>query len=220
MSVLLDEYRRHAVEHGRQTIEGDVDATNLAYDHLQEAFNAIMRMGGGHHIFRFYDDADLWVQAWAAAHTLRIDHDRALRKLRELESAKIPHVTTDAKYIIQDWKIGKTVTQTTITPQPKKQSMTPALSSRTICFRQRRNTKFGAARHPSHSHSLAGFAERKGLLLASFQKPQIARSAGEADAVEIFADRHRVFAAGAEQLADLADRDSLAVRQPRGERRP
>jgi hypothetical protein len=107
MNTLLDAYQRHASDHGKHTLQGDAEATNAAYDHLRNTFVAIVKAGYGHELFRFYDETDPWVQLWAAAHTLEIDEARALAKLRERVNARIPHISTSAKYTIQGWKNGE-----------------------------------------------------------------------------------------------------------------
>ena len=43
---------------------------------------------------------------WAAAHTLEIDESKALEKLKQLESAKILHISFDAEYTIKEWIAG------------------------------------------------------------------------------------------------------------------
>jgi hypothetical protein len=103
MAVSLDDYRRYAVDHGKYTLQGDAEATNRGYDSLKRAFLELVDQGKARDLFRFYDDADPWVQAWAAAHTLEIHEARAIVKLHELVDAGIPHVSTDAKYTLQEW---------------------------------------------------------------------------------------------------------------------
>lgn len=107
MTSLLDEYRRHAVDHGVHTLEGDADANNESYGRLKCAFVALVNEGKRNELFHFYDDIDPWVQWWAAAHTLEIDEVRASTKLAQLEKSGIPHVSTGAKYTIQEWKNGQ-----------------------------------------------------------------------------------------------------------------
>jgi hypothetical protein len=107
MATLLDEYRRHAADHGAHMARGDADASNASYDRLQNAFLSLARKGNRDQLFVLYDDVDPFVQCWAAAHTLEIDEPRALQKLEQLEQAKIPHVSFDAKYTIQEWKSGE-----------------------------------------------------------------------------------------------------------------
>ncbi len=106
MTSLLDEYRRHAADYGAHVIEGDADASNESYDRVQRAFISLVNEGKGNELFRLYDDSDPSVQCWAAAHTLEIDEARALAKLEQLEKSGIPHISTDAKYTIQEWKNG------------------------------------------------------------------------------------------------------------------
>jgi len=103
---MLDEYRQHAADHGLHTRQGNADASNAAYDRLQRLLIALATQGMRHELFQLYDDMDPWVQGWAAAHTLEVDEARALAKLEALERAAIPHVGTDAKYTIQEWKSG------------------------------------------------------------------------------------------------------------------
>jgi hypothetical protein len=104
---MLQEYIRHASVHGNCTIEGDSEGANLAYGCLQQTFEQIVRSGEGDLLFGLYEDDDLWVQSWAAAHTLELNETRALAKLEQLVIARIPHVSTSAKYTIQGWKAGE-----------------------------------------------------------------------------------------------------------------
>ena len=104
---LLDKYRRHAVDHGLHTVEGDADAISDSYDRLQRVFISLVHEGTGNDLFHFYDDVDPCVPCWAAAHTLDIDGTRALAKLSQLEESGDPHVGMDAKYTIQEWMSGK-----------------------------------------------------------------------------------------------------------------
>ena len=73
MASLLDDYRRHAFDHGAHTLEGDADAINDSYDRVQRAFISLINEGKGGELFVLYDDSDPSVQCWAAAHTLEVD---------------------------------------------------------------------------------------------------------------------------------------------------
>lgn len=106
MTSTLDEYRRYAADHGAHSMEGDADATNAAHDRLQEAFLSLARGGKRRELFKLYDDPDLAVQCWAAAHTLEVDEARALAKLAEIEKAKESFSSMDAEYTIKEWKLG------------------------------------------------------------------------------------------------------------------
>ena len=106
MTLWLDEYRRHAANHGVHTMEGDAAKSNESYFRLQDAFIALVGEGKRNELFRLYDDVDPCVQVWAAAHTLEIDESRALAKLEQLEKSGIPHASFDAKYTIQEWTSG------------------------------------------------------------------------------------------------------------------
>ncbi len=106
MTSLLDEYRRHACDQGAAMLEGEGDASNSAYDRLQDALVSLIRAGRRHELFGLYDDLDPWVQSWAAAHTLEIDEARALAKLEQLQKSENPHVSSCAKFAIEEWKNG------------------------------------------------------------------------------------------------------------------
>jgi hypothetical protein len=107
MTSLLDEYRQHAADHGVHSLEGDADASNAAYDRLQNVFVSLAREGKRNELFRLYDDVDPSVQCWAASHTLEIDEARALAKLGQLEKSGIPLVSMVAEYTIKEWKNGE-----------------------------------------------------------------------------------------------------------------
>ena len=107
MASLLDEYRRHAYDHGLFTAAGDADRINASYDRLRGAFLALAGAGQRRELFRLYDDASLSVQGWAATHTLEIDEARALAKLAEIEKSADPHASMDAEYTIREWKNGQ-----------------------------------------------------------------------------------------------------------------
>ena len=106
MNSLLGEYRRHACDQGASMLEGEGDASNEAYDRLQDAFMSLIRAGRRDELFELYNDFDPWVQSWAAAHTLEIDEARALAKLEHLQNSENPHVSSCAKIAIEEWKNG------------------------------------------------------------------------------------------------------------------
>lgn len=104
--TLLDEYRRHASNHGAFTFEGDAEPSKASYDYLQREFLSLARAGRRLKLLKLYEDADPWVQPWPAAHTLEIDEVAALAKLEELSMRKIPLVSSDAKHTIEEWTSG------------------------------------------------------------------------------------------------------------------
>ena len=106
MESLLNQYRRHASDHKACTAEGDADRCNAAYGRLHDVFHALIRERKRNELFNLYEDTDPAVQLWAAVHTLEVDEARALDKLRQIEILGIPHVSTDVRYIIPEWKSG------------------------------------------------------------------------------------------------------------------
>ena len=106
MASLLEDYRRHAVAHGVHSFDGDYVACNAAHDAIQQIFLQLFKAGKAAELFSFYDDPDVWVQCWAAAHTLEVDEPRALAKLEQIERTGEPNVSSDAHYTIEEWKLG------------------------------------------------------------------------------------------------------------------
>jgi hypothetical protein len=106
MSDLIDDYRRHAAAHGTFTLQGEADLGNASHAQLQEAFLALARQGARNKLFDLYSDPDLWVQWWAAAHTLEVDASRALAKLEQLAQTGVPIVASGAQETIKEWQKG------------------------------------------------------------------------------------------------------------------
>ncbi len=106
MGAALETYRLNAADHARHLENGDVDASNACHDRLWEALLELTRQGRRSELFALYHDTDPSVQCWAAAHTLELDELRALDKLQELERARLPGISFDAKHTIAEWKSG------------------------------------------------------------------------------------------------------------------
>ena len=106
MSDLVDEYRKAAMEHGEHTLTGDSDKANSAYRKLMAILNELVALRQDHLLFSLYDDADMWVQLWASAHTLELEEQRALNKLRLIQAAHKSVASMNAKYTIQEWNKG------------------------------------------------------------------------------------------------------------------
>ncbi|MCY2963553.1 MAG: hypothetical protein NT069_07875, partial [Planctomycetota bacterium] len=77
------------------------------YATLQDTFVTLARNGHLARLFELYDDNDVWVQIWAASHTLEIDEERALEKLKQLENSRVPLIATIAKHTAVEWKSGR-----------------------------------------------------------------------------------------------------------------
>jgi hypothetical protein len=102
----LTQYRTAAKEHGKCSLSGESDLANEAYAKLQEAFHALIAKGEDASICDLYDDPDLWVQLWAATHTLEIAENKAVVKLRHLQAARKPVLSMNAKYTLLEWEKG------------------------------------------------------------------------------------------------------------------
>lgn len=103
----IAEYKEWAVGHGEETRSGNSKGANRAYDKLAEKLGQISAASQDAELFPLYEDEDLWVQSWAATHTLEIDEQRAVGKLRELVESGDAHLRTDAFYILQEWSAGR-----------------------------------------------------------------------------------------------------------------
>ena len=106
MDPLVDEFRRHAIDYGLFTAQGDTDGIDKSNRTQQRLFLILVNQGKGSELLDLYNDVDPWVQLAAAAHTLEIDEARASAKLEALEKAGSPHISTDAKYTLEGWKNG------------------------------------------------------------------------------------------------------------------
>jgi hypothetical protein len=95
-----------AVEHGRFTREGESEEGNAVFEQLTKALESLVAAGEDHLLVNLFDDADPWVQLWAATHSPEIAEDQALEKLRSLQAVKIPLTSMSAKYTIQSWSEG------------------------------------------------------------------------------------------------------------------
>ena len=103
---LIKRYIETARRHGEGTRTGDYKKANRAYDALARLLQEITAASCDEDLFELYDDDEPWVQSWAAAHTLEIDEQRAVKKLQELMASGLAHVSIDEKYILQEWRSG------------------------------------------------------------------------------------------------------------------
>jgi len=107
MASLIEECRRYAADHRRNTQEGDSIAANAAHDQLVEGASRVIKSGQGGLLLSLFDDNDPWVQLWAATHALEVDEPSAIAKLEGLERAGIPLVSMSACYTVQSWRNGE-----------------------------------------------------------------------------------------------------------------
>jgi hypothetical protein len=104
---LIARYREWAKIHGEGTVSGDFKSANKAYKKLTAILEQLSSECCDEELFRLYLDDDPWVQNWAAVHTLEIDEQRASRKLQELVDAKIPLLSSGARYTLAGWRAGE-----------------------------------------------------------------------------------------------------------------
>ena len=102
----IEEYKLSAELHGKYTSVGDSIKANKAYSQLAKNLRELVSAKTDRKLFSLYEEKNVSIQVWAAAHTLELDENRALQKLQEIVDKKIPHYSTDAYYTIKEWKLG------------------------------------------------------------------------------------------------------------------
>ncbi|ASM70975.1 MULTISPECIES: DUF2019 domain-containing protein [Roseobacteraceae] len=109
MNNLVDSYRANAELHGKFSLVGDARKTNHAYDELLKILKALISTRTDRLLFSLYEDNDLFVQLWAAAHTLELEERRAIDKLQEIAELELdaPLVSMCARYTIKGWNEGE-----------------------------------------------------------------------------------------------------------------
>jgi hypothetical protein len=104
---LLKTYRECAVAHAEGTLSGNSTATNKAYDQLHIALKSLCKIGADDSILSLFDDENVSVQLWAAAHSLEVDEKKSVAALEKIISAGIPLVSMSARYTLQGWQNGE-----------------------------------------------------------------------------------------------------------------
>jgi hypothetical protein len=107
MCDLIALYREKAALHGNLTFLGNSRKTNLAYKSLHKILAELVSNGSDNLLFSLYEDRDLSVQLWAAAHTLELDERRAIDKLHQIASLKEPIVSMSARLTAKGWNEGE-----------------------------------------------------------------------------------------------------------------
>ena len=103
---LISDYRDAAIMHGDGIMSGDSKKANQAFDSLQDVLNKLTEIGEDQALLELLSDENVWVQLWAAAHSLETDEHNAKMKLQSLANAGIPIASMDARYTLQEWDNG------------------------------------------------------------------------------------------------------------------
>ena len=101
---LTDSFATHAELHHRHSLEGDWKKANEQIEIINSLFEQIKKVQAREKLLNLTDSTDLEVAALAATYSMTYNPDKCLSKMRELESLNIPHISTAAKYAIQNWK--------------------------------------------------------------------------------------------------------------------
>ena len=104
---LVRKYVELAELHGESTCSGDYKKANRAYDLLIEHFRTIAKESSYEGLFELYSHKNPWVQLWSSSHTLEIDSELALDRLKTISDSGVPIVSMNARYTIQEWNKGK-----------------------------------------------------------------------------------------------------------------
>ena len=66
----------------------------------------LKRTGDLKALTEFIDNENPGVCAWAAYFLLAVDEEKAKKKLKDIEKAKIPHISLSAEYTLKEWESG------------------------------------------------------------------------------------------------------------------
>ena len=105
MNKLIEEYARVAIQLGTATEEGDSEATNLAYDQLDELFRNIVAEGLRLELLQLLDHRQPAVRSKTAFHTLAVSPERAEAVLAAV-SKESGLVGFSAGMTLEEWRKG------------------------------------------------------------------------------------------------------------------
>ncbi len=103
---LISKYAAAARKHGEGTRTGDYKLANRSYNTLMTLLKEISRKSADNLLLTLFDNEDVWVQIWAAAHSLETFEKQARAKLQSIAESAIPLAGTNAKYTLIEWDKG------------------------------------------------------------------------------------------------------------------
>ncbi|MDQ2772545.1 MAG: hypothetical protein M3Y54_18815 [Bacteroidota bacterium] len=108
LSLLLEQYRAAAFQHGQATERGDARTANKQYEQVMRAYRGIKQHGeeAMMHLGPLLKDDDFSVASWAAAHLLPYDEQQATTVLQHI--CKQPGIVAfSAEMVLREWKNGR-----------------------------------------------------------------------------------------------------------------
>jgi hypothetical protein len=103
---LVERYRECAKRHGKATIVGDSDSTNIAYDDLILVFRKLRNSKLLDCLESLLEDSNEHVRCWAATHYLLVDERKATKTLRTLSKGTTITAFT-AEMVLAEWQGGR-----------------------------------------------------------------------------------------------------------------
>lgn len=93
-------------EHTKATENGEYKIVNKNYRLITDAIKYLYRNGELYKLHDLLDDQSLSVKVWAASYLLKDFETEALEILKTASNANIPHVSFNARIIIEEWQKG------------------------------------------------------------------------------------------------------------------
>jgi len=101
---LLVAFSKHASLHHSYTLEGNWRKGNEQIRKINSIFEKIKALEAREELLSLINSEKVEVVILAAAYSMKYNPEKCLAKMEELQAMEIPHVSSAAKYAIQNWK--------------------------------------------------------------------------------------------------------------------
>jgi Domain of unknown function (DUF2019) len=107
LKILISEYKKHAQNHGKGTMDGNPKLTNRSYHKVMETLNKIKKYNdeGYKALSQLLEENNDYIRLFAATHLLNYNKQKAEKTLQEI-TQKPGIVSLDAEVVLQEWKNG------------------------------------------------------------------------------------------------------------------
>ena len=108
LETLVREYREFSVAHGKASFDGDYKTANRNADTIMNIYRELRRRGreAQNSILPLFNDEDLNVRVWAAAHALEFVPEQAEPVLVELSKLGRGLHRLNAQVCLEQWRNG------------------------------------------------------------------------------------------------------------------
>jgi len=101
---LIVEFAKQATLHHNFTLQGNYKKGNEVIKKINLVFENIKTLDANEELLLLIDSDKPEVAALAATYSMNYDPEKCLAKMNELQSLKIPHISTAAKNAIENWE--------------------------------------------------------------------------------------------------------------------